>query len=62
VTALAAGSLRWTDGMLLEDYLDATNFIEAGGTVPRGQWVAEYVEAARAAQEERARQSMLRFA
>jgi hypothetical protein len=48
--------------MLLEDYLDAITFIEAGGTVPRGQWVAEYVEAARQAQEERARQNLLRFA
>lgn len=33
--------MTWRDGMLLEDYLDAIDFLECPIPVPREKWVEE---------------------
>lgn len=47
--AYAGGGLSWTDGMALEDFFDATDFLSCGGMIPPAKWVDELRFAAAAA-------------
>ena len=56
MSAYVGGRLLWCDGMLLEDYLDAVDFLEASGrsvhlgmfgrTVPRELWCEDLLREA----------------